>query len=300
MKRIVTIEAVSGRYAKNGRHVFPAIPYIDNVIDNYVTGQERRPDRPNGLTKDQIEKKVPLTESQMKEYPFPILIDIEKKGSLPLYKKRTFDLSTDEKGNYLRKDHLAYYNFIVEGLDQVVASSKETVDSTKHLFYLNDPQKEASKRVKGKREIFKMTEMVMNKLDSSSYYELILTLNFNTNDNYQFSNVSSDIIEDFIFDACEKHPDLVKSHFTDKGQRELFILKLLHHEIIFYRNTTFHDKNDKFLGNSVSEVLSFITKKENQLMANAWSETLKNKDERYAAELEAMKTIEKKAINKEI
>jgi hypothetical protein len=288
MKRIVTLEAVSGRYAKNGKHVFPAIPYIDNVIDNYITGQEQRSDRPDGLTKEQIEKKKPLTEAQMKAFPYPILIDPEKRGSLPLYKKRTFDLSTDDKGNYVRKDHLAYYKFIIEGLDQVVAPNKGSVDSTKHLFYLNDPQKEASKRVRAKREVFKMTEMVMNKLDSISYYELILTLNFNTNDNYHFSNVSTDVIEDFIFDSCEKHPDLVKSHFTDKGQRELFVLKLLH-EIVFYRNATFHDKNDKFLGNSIAEVLSMMSKKENQLMANAWSEALKKKDERYAEELERSK-----------
>lgn len=294
MKRIVTIEAVSGRYAKNGKHVFHAMPYIDSVNNNYITGQEKSSKRPNGLTKEQIEMKEPLTESQKKEFPYPILIDPEKRGAMPIYKKRILDLSTDDKGNYIRKDHLTYYNFIIEGLGQVIAPNKESVDSTKHLFYLNDPLKEASKRVKTKREVFKMTEMVMKNLDESSYYELILTLNFNTANNYDFSNVSSDIIEDFIFDSCEKHPELVKSHFTDKGQRELFILKLVHHEIIFYRNATFHDKNDKFLGNSVTEVLSFIEKKENQLTANSWTEILKQKDERFAKELASRKAKDNK------
>ncbi|MBN2617259.1 MAG: hypothetical protein JXR64_02980 [Spirochaetales bacterium] len=295
MKRIVTIEAVSGRYAKNGKHVFHAMPYFDSVNNNYITGQERNSDRPHGLTKSQIEMKEPLTDAQIKAFPFPILIDPEKRGVMPIYKKRTLDLSTDDKGNYIRKDHLAYYEFIIEGLGQIIAKNKDAVDSTKHLFYLNDPQREASKRVKTKREIFKMTDMVMKNLDATSYYELILTLNFNTNDNYDFNNVSSDIIEDFVFDACEKHSDLVKSHFTEKGQRELFILKLVHHGIIFYRNAAFHDKNDKFLGNSITEVLSYIEKKENQLAANSWAESLKNKDDRFAQALE-----DKKAKNKEV
>jgi len=286
MERIVIIEAVSGRYAKNGKYVFHAVPYIDTLIDNYVTGQEKRSNRQDGLTKLQIEGKEPLTEDQKKKFPFPIVFNKEKRGVLPLYKKLKLNLSTDDKGNYLRIDDLAKYNFIVSGLDEVVAANKASVDPSKHLFYLEDPQKEAAKRVQIKREIFKMQQMVMSKLDTNSFYELILTLNFNTNDNYQFSNVSADILEDFVFDACEKHPDIIKTHFSEKGQRELFILKLLHWEIIFYRNSTFHDKSDKFLGNSVAEVLTYLAKKENQLAANGWSEILKGKDERYAGFLE--------------
>jgi len=279
MKRIVTIEAVAKRYAKNGTR-YPAVPYFDDSVDNYVTGQEKRPSRKGGLTKQQIEGKEPLTPAQRKSFPYPILY---KEGKVyPIYKKRKLDLSTDADGMVINEAHHALYNFIIKGLGSKIAPSRDQVDKDKHLFYLNDPHKEASKRVQSKRKILKLQHEVITKLNADSFYELILTLNFNTPETYNFTNSSPDIIEDIVYESCEKYPNFVQHHFTEKGQRELFVLKLLHYEIIHYSNSSFHDKNGKHLGMSISDVLSYLEKKDNQLLATSWSKMLQRKDKLYA------------------
>jgi hypothetical protein len=283
-ERIVILESATKRYAKSGK-IFHVFPYYDDSIGNYVTGQELSSKNPGGLTKEQIEGKEPLTEAQRKKYPYPITMKDGKR--IPLWKRKKFDLSKDDNDEFIHPDQAAIYNFIIIGLGEVVAKDKGSVNTSTHLFYLNDPEAEAEQRVKSKREVFKLQKMITDKLDDRSFYELVLTLNYNTNTNYNVTKLSPIIIEDIIFEAAEKYPDTVRKHFALQGQRELFILKLVHYGIISRIAGSFQDKQDNYLGTNLGDVLDYMKKKDNQLSVTAWGNALAKQDDNYAKSLES-------------
>jgi len=285
MERKVKVAAVNKRYQKG--EVFYAIPYLDPGIDNYVTGQEKRIGNKDGLTKDQIEGKRELNDKQREKYSFPIIMDPETFRGLPISRTTVFNLGKDDDGNYFNPSDVDRYNFFVDGQREIIAEDKAGVKVDKHLFYFIDEEKEASVRVKNRRGVFDVMKQALDNLTPASYYELFLTVNFNSQASYNTAETRKSILEDNIYDACEKYPEIVKRHFTKDGQEEMFVLKLMYHQLLNFSDGAFSDKKGKYIGNSPREVLNYLSKKGNHITAASWRKSLMQKDALFAQKVEA-------------
>jgi len=287
MEKIVKVAACDKRYEKG--EVYWALPYEDPRIANYVTGQERSVDNPNGLTKRQIEMLDPLTDEDRKKYHFPIVMDPNKFRGVAISRATTFNLSTDDNGNYVNPIDKEKYEFFIKGQTEKVATSKDKIIPGKHLFFLVDDNRDAQERNSHRRIILEAQQLVFNKLTKESFYELFIYINHNKNTSYSTLNAADAIIEDRVYELCEKYPADVKKFFNKETSEELFILKLVHYGIIFVKAGSFVDKEDKYLGSSVREVLSHLSKKGNHLLALAWKKSLQSKDVLFAKSLESDK-----------
>lgn len=280
MKREVRIDAFDKRY-KSGA-VFQAIPYYDYSIDNYVTGQEKRIGRPNGLTKEQIEgvdKKI--KDEQRIAFPYIIRFSDNFRG-IPIRKGLILNLSTSNgENNYVNPRHKAIYDFLVSSQRDIVASSKKDCESGKHLFYFVDEVKEAEQRVLARRAFFKASKLVNDNLDIDSYYELLMYVNYIHNETYNVFEKEKSLLEDYTNEVCEKYTDTVIKFFNKESQDELFILKLVEHGIILFKDGAFIDKKDQYLGTSPSEVNSYLLKKGNNLKGVHWRRALSKVDKRF-------------------
>lgn len=278
-ERLVQVAAADRRYTKG--EVYFALPYMDSNTKNYVTGQEKTNKRTDGLTARQIEGLDPLTEEQRMKFNPPIVMDETFRG-IPISRHTKFNLSVDDEGNYINPTDKVFYDFFISGQGDVIAKDKQTVKYDQHLFYFVDETKDAEERNKTRRMVLEAQTKAFSNLKPESYYELLLYVNYNSNTQYKSVDVDGAVVEDYVYEVCEKYPKTVLNLFTKEGAEELFILKLLHYGIIMIRSGAFHDKNEKYLGNSPREVLSYLNKKGNHIIAAAWKKSLISKDARYA------------------
>lgn len=282
MKKIVKVAACYKRYEKG--EVYWHLPDFDSLTSNYITGQERSQSNPGGLTKLQIEAKDPLTDKQKEKYIFPIVMDPDTFRGVPLSRSTTFNLSTDEDGNYINPVDVDKYNFF-KCQEQVIAPNSNEVVVNKHLFYFIDESKDAEGRNNARKAILKAQSKVFTDLTPESYYELFIYINHHENVHYRAIVNDKALTEDTVFEICEKYPNRVLTMFERGADDELFVLKLMFHGIITMVDGMFVDSKDKFIGGSTREVQAYLNKKGNHLLAAAWRKSLQTKDARYAASL---------------
>ena len=286
-KRDVRIEAFEKRY--RGGHKFYAMPPMDPSIDNYVTGQEYRRNRPDGLTKGQIEGVDKLSDKQRAKYPYAIVMSQFFRGE-PIYKGMSLDLSTyEDDGEYVNKKDHAIYNFIVEGQSESVASSLSDCKVGVHSFYFIDRVKDAKARVNSKRQYVKAIKLIDTELDVDSYYELLLYINYYHEQSYIVGETNVDLLEDLINDICEKHTEGVIRFFDEHSQSQLFVLKLIYKGILSLDNGAIVDKKGAYIGSNPEEVIAYTKKKKNNLKMVHWRKALAKEDIRFAKEVEASK-----------
>lgn len=291
--RIVRLEAFSKRYKRGA--IFLAMPYYDYSIANYVTGQEKNLENPMGLTKRQIEGKDPITAAQRKKYDYIIDMSEEAFRGVPFRHGMKLDLSQESdnaNARYINAHDKAIYDFMVTGQRNIVAASESDCKHGKHLFYFLDREKDAEKRVIASRTKFDAIRLVDKHLSENSFYELLLTVNYEKALSYNIDETREYLLIDSINEVCEKHSDIVKKHFSKTGQDNLFILKLRHHKIIEIRDGAFY-KDDKFLGSNPQEVIAFANKKTNAFHLGHWRSELAKKDKEFAEILD----LEKKNSN---
>jgi len=279
-KRIVKVGAADKRYHKG--EYYWALPVEDTRAGIYITGQEKSKEKPNGLTMRQIKGEVPLTEAQVAELEYPIILNDETFRGIAISKHTQFDLSKDDSGAYVNKTDVTKYEFFMKGQAHVVASSLKAVIPNTHLFYFIYDIDDAAERNSRRKLVLKANEMVTKNLDASSYYELLIYVNYIRNLSYDTNSVNEEVMLDKIFQICDLHPETVLNLFTEKGADDLFILKLLYHDIISFRDGSFVNKDDKYLGNTPADVNKYLSQKGNHLVAISWRKSLQAKDKRFA------------------
>lgn len=266
-KKTVRIIAKSNKYKK---YTFPAMAKYDDRIANYLTGQHKTIDNPDGLTKEEMT--MPYNELPAKKkkiYEFVINPDVPHH----IKHMRLLDVTTDENGVPINpKDYwdLEFFKLV----PQVAPDLKSFKPGGEHIFYIEDEHKEAEDLVSNKRLVYKAMDKIMTKSSVQNYKEIALLLSYYI-PNYVIntSTNSALMIEKALLEACEKHPEKVLECFTKPAQEILYVLKLKDNGIISYRAGSYFD-GDMFLGNEPTEVIRFSKTKEGAAFHGKWAKML--------------------------
>ena len=290
MKKLdVRIEAFDKRY--KGGHTFYAMPPLDHSINNYVTGQELRYGRSDGLSKEQIEGTQKISPELRVKFPYLITFSELFRG-IPIRKGMHLDVSKRKDGTYVNEKDAAIYKFIVDGQAEVIGASESDCKPGKHLFYLIDRAKDAEKRVKAKRAYLEAIKLVSKNLDISSYYELILFINYYYGENYYITDEDEFVLEDLVNVICEKHTVGVIKFFDDHSQSQLLILKFIDKGILSITDGAITDKKGTYIGANPDEVIAYTKQKKNNLKMVHWRNALAKEDKRFAEQVEKSKSKE--------
>lgn len=266
--RIVQIVANRNKYTK---FPFMAVPRWNSQLNTYETGQHIIPgvtSLDDGLTVDEMTGAKPLSEEKARKFPYVINPDDQQ----PLVHLVKLNLSTDEQGKYIHYKDYALYNFFVNHTD-AVAKSKDEYIVDKHLFYVQDNEVEAEKRITKRKLIFKAQAKVQENVSINRLQDLALLISYNAVGYSINPNATMNQLEDSIMEACEKYPEEVLNCFEMGAQDQLFILKLVNKQIIDHRDTGYFD-GAVFLGNTVIDVIDFARRPNNEYLLNRWTKLL--------------------------
>jgi len=291
MKKLeIRIEAFDKRY--KGGHMFYAMPPMDASINNYVTGQELRYGRKEGLTKEQIEGTQKISQELRQKFPYLITFGELFRG-VTIRKGMTLDITERTDGSYVNEKDVAIYKFIVDGQAEVVGSSKNDCKAGKHLFYFIDKNKDAEVRVKAKRAYLSAIKLVSKNLDVNSYYELVLFINYYYGENYLIDKEGDYVLEDLINTICEKHTSGVSKFFEEHSQSQLLILKFIENGILSIVDGVITDKKGAYIGANPDEVIAYTKQKKNNLKMVHWRNALVKEDKIFAKQVEDSKNKDK-------
>jgi len=270
-KQIVRLISLDPRYRVSP---YPAIAEENSRLDTYLTGQHVDPDDEStvgGLTKEEMLGDEKLTVAKRNRFPFVV----NPKTRVPLTHSMRFDLSKDDSGEYIKPKDKAIYDFVK--LQRFVAYSKEEYVKSKHYFYLEDKEQEASARVTKRDKRFKAEKLVRENTASGRLIDVATMLSYNLNNfNIDTDYLSKTQVEDALYDACEKYPENVINCYSKDAEEDMFIIKLAKHKIISKTDDGFYD-GSKFIGMTLGEVKSFTSDKENESYVSKWGKLLENK-----------------------
>ena len=281
MKRIVELIAEDNRY-KDTPYPFRCI--FDESINTFLTGQHidpRDPDTAGNLTLEEMRGQAPLSPEKSKKFPFIIKPD----GRINLKHRDKYDLTKNEKGEFVNPKDAAMYN-LVRNFTWFIAKDRKSFKPKKDYFYLNDPIAEAEVRVKESAEAYEAEKYVRENLTDEGLFDTALLLSYKVAGfMYDPKEKNVVLVKDAILKLCKEDPKAVLST-GDKGSKEdLFILKLSLHGIISRRGTDFYD-GSKFLGGDLTAVKKEMKLEENTALVSKWSRLLSNIEGRVPGEKE--------------
>lgn len=225
----------------------------------YATGQHidssDKTTRGN-LTPDQMMKVKPLTEKQVDDFPF--IID-----PMNTYKwKDGHKFNTDD---YMDR---AFMKFILLNSDKV-AENKAVYNRGKHEWYFEDKEAEAKIIIDNDDLWFEARQKVANcSIDRMRQISLLLNYLIK-NASIDIRNSSSDIIKALLYDLCKKSPKIVLSCFQPGAQDDIFIMELVHHNILSLKEGKFYD-GTRFVGGNILDVKEYMNKSDNVQAKSRW------------------------------
>lgn len=276
--RIVRLVSVDKRYRAN---IYPSVPVKDESINAYLTGQHIDPKKPetrNNLTLLEMTGRSTISEDKLNRFPHILFVETIENGKpkqivYPLKHGDKCNLSQDATGKYLFPRDKAMFDYWQH--QPVIVSKKEDVIPGETMFYIEDREAEAAKRVSIEDLIFEAQTLVRSS-NIGKYNDIALLLNYNIKGfNINVSVLTELQIKDKLIEACKNYPDVVINCFAKGVEKDLFILKLIDKGIITTINGSYYD-GKMFVGQSLDEIKSFIEKPSNQEYLNKWGRLLEN------------------------
>jgi hypothetical protein len=277
-KQIVRIVSIDKRYMKDP---YPFVPIYSERLGTYITGQHIDPSDPStkdNLTRKEIEEPNTAAPSKLKKFPYIIQAEIR----LPLSHLRSFDITVDDRGEFVNPKDAAEFKFFSIQTDKV-APSKNKVITGEHYFYIENLEAEAQVRISNKKLRFDAEKLVREKGGLSMYRDIALMLNHKIKEFRVNLNVSEEILEDKILMACEEYPSEVIKCFSKESERDLFILKAESHGIITRKGNSFFD-GSQYLGDTLEDVKKFISTQEGSRFEKRWSANLAKAENKSVVE----------------
>ncbi len=298
-KRFVKIYAVDKKYLDTP---FPFMPIFDSDANTYLTGQHIDAERPETanthLTVKEMTGETPLSEQKLKKFPYII----NPKNEYPLINGMILNITQKPDGTYENvKDGSLYEMYVKYGYR--IARSRKTFRKGYDFFYIQDEIEEAREAVSIDDKIFEAMKCIKEKTNVSSYKDVALLLSYKIKGFFlNIDNKDELVIQNKLFEVCKKNPDEVIECFTEQAKDDLVILKLADKNIIQKKGTDFFD-GDRYIGNSVRSVQSFMRDPSNRQVVDKWTRLL-NKEEKEAnatpAEKEMYKKEEKEKYEKSL
>lgn len=269
MERIIEVISKDKRYRQTP---YPSKPAIHSTWNVFLTGQHVVPGdnaRRDYLTTDEMRDTTKLSAAKAKKFPAISVINpdnvqiIAHRRKLNLTPIEEANAESPYPGDYLYPHDKAFYEYLLER--EFVARSEDEYVGSKHFFYLLDKEAAAVKRLSKRDLKFEAEAYIRNEVNVSAYRDVALFLNHRIKNFNIAVDVSTDTqIKDKLFEAVDKHPDIVLE-FNPKTNamvgKELFILRLINQNLIEQRNGAYYD-GPKWLGSTVQQVIETFTKDE--------------------------------------
>jgi len=254
----------------------------------YATGQHidssDKSTRGN-LTPEQMRKEKLLTDEQAEKFPF--IID-------PLNTYKWPDGHRFETDNYMDR---AFMKFILLNSDKV-AENKAVYNRGKHEWYFEDKEAEAKIIIDNDDLWFEARQKVANS-SIDKMRQISLLLNYLVkNSSIDVRNSSSDIIKSLLYELCKKSPKVVLSCFQPGAQDDIFIMELVHYNILSLKEGKFYD-GTRFVGGNILDVKEYMSKVDNAQSKSRWMSQLdtakgrkvSSKDELFEKVMNSIKVL---------
>lgn len=238
---------------------------IEQVSPNvYRTGQD--------LSFDKMTGKVQLTEEEKAKYPFVI----DPTASYRLPDRTKFDITVDGMGVPSVPRDYAMYNLVLLSGD--IAKDKIQYDSAtmKYIGYFYDKESEAARYNQIDDLRYEAETLIRDaKLDFRK--KVALLLNYKMPDKEFFINlsvVSDDVLKRELVKAAREHPEFLMSCFPERNpgvDKEMFVVELLHYNIISQKADGDIYSGSKYIGNSIEDVVKSLSKQDMQPDISKWN-----------------------------
>lgn len=278
MTRKVKLIAIDNRYKENP---YPFLCVEDESIGTYLTGQHIDPndaDTYGNLTVDEMTGKQMLSSEKKKRFPFVI----NPLNRINFKNLQTFDLTKGKNGEFLNPKDAALVN-LLRNYTWFVAPSKEKAKPKKHFFYIHDEIEEAETRVSKADKVYAATRFVREELTKDGLFDTALVLNYKVK-SFKFdpNNYTDLVLKDRVLALCETNPESVLQCKSPDHLDEVFILKLVLHNLIKLRGTDFYD-GSRFIGKDLNDLKRFLKQEENAMTVSKWNRLLAEKEGRTLA-----------------
>lgn len=243
----IRIVALNSKY--RDKPLFISAPW-SNSQKKYLTGQS--------LSLNKMTGKQKLTEKEMELHP----IVINPNEQYPVVHASVLDLA--------KKEDLIMYNFYKLASD-VIAQSKKVARKGRHLFYIENAEKESQENVKSFDAIFEAMKKVKEDLSMERLSDLGIYLGYESN------KLSKSRLMDKVLTDCSNNPAKVMEFFSEGAQDILFVAKLHHYQIIKRDKDSYFDGN-RFLGRTYKEIVNFMYNNDNKMLLGKWKNVLSQKE----------------------
>lgn len=230
--RTVRIVAVNKKY--RDRPFFAAPKLKDGI---YLTGQHKG----CGLSSAELaaDKSV---------------LTIDEKKQYPVMHYQSFDLSND-------RDRIMF-NFLLF-VDEIAHSSK-LVRPSKHLFYIEDKERESVEDIKFNDLMFEAMEKIRNeKLDS------LIDVAIYVLESGDPKKMSKTILTKRLYDICKTNPERILEYYKGGNEDLLFVKKLINYGILQKRLDGIYD-DSTYLGKIEKDVVIFLRDKKHNTYKTRW------------------------------
>lgn len=269
--REVRIVSVDKRYRKSS---YPAIPYFDPELRTYVTGQHIDPSDPStkgNLTSDEIKNPEKMSAERRLKFPYIIKYD----DTINIQHLKKYNLTLDANGEFNNVQDAIYMAFIMH--QHIVAKCQSDVRKGRHLFYVEDKEAEAEKKIETRELRFKAESKIYG-MRYNELKDVALMLNYYEKSvNLSIDNLSETQLRNGILDTCEKFPKSVLNCFEKNAEDDLFILKVIDKKGIIRKGTGYYDGN-VHVGDDVPAIRAFLKTKDGRHYTARWSKILQGQE----------------------
>ena len=239
----VVIRASSRKYKKEKQYLG-----IREENGKYITGQEKNPDNPDGLSQEEMKNPDLIPPEKRKKYPRVITPNTY----LTIYDgQKLMPEGTDPEED-------AIWGLI--RLQPNIALSKESHNPSVHDWYIEDPIKNEEIKHKKRRIKNKATSYIDEVSTSRLTTFLIYASNVLDRVTSAPQNMSANRIYNVAYDIAEQHPSETVKFFENKDEavkRKTSVLELITYGIIEKKGNYYYD-GPTYLGSNINELLDYL------------------------------------------
>ena len=212
-----------------------------------------------------IEDLAPVEQGKIKK-ALGIKTDSNKDGvpinefQVPIHHRMSLHLASNE-------DYGIYRMALT---DELVAHSSRVVAGSKHLFFINDVQKEAVETVSNEKLQFEAKKLIFEEGDVQKLKSLCIYIG-----GIDIRNMPLNVLTSKSLEAAGRVPDKVLEFYQDKVANRVMIMELDHYGLIRLNKGKYYD-GEVYLG-TLEEAINFIADPKNSQTVNSLGKRLLEK-----------------------
>ena len=215
-----------------------AVPVYDKNKRVWITGQEN-------LSKKELEKE-PFIVNVNDQYPLTHMMDFDTER---------------------REDQIL---LAIAKVQEAVAPDSKSAIAGKHLFYIQNPEKEAEENINNVDHIFEAMKLFRENGSFQKTRDLAIYLGLD-------ASQTLNVLQSRIYTRIQDNPKEIINFFDKLVISRLLTRKVIYYGILINKGGIFYD-HDRLIGRDEREVELFISDKANTPLISKWSLEIERKE----------------------